>query len=277
MTTRFFRQAAFFLLLSTRTSGSARTHDEASVSSSHPFLSAVPQTTHSAAEPLQQTMALTNAELKPFLRKLQAFTPESVCANFASSAEYNQTFSCQCSQYGEDVQVDCSYREEQCNSDGSVCYLGSIQRILELDTNSDEVSNSTDIVARVVTTCTRFTTGDDDSETCIRIFPVTSGDFTKIKSCSVQYTPTAGTEYQVCENGCTPCETGFDDLPTISFNCCDVETDLKQTCGPTQDGVAVPIFDIIPESEKGMCTSAAETFSLVVGALSFATLLLWIQ
>ena len=275
MAIRFIRQSAFILLFSTITSGSSRTHHEASVSSSHSFLSAV--STHSAAVPLSQTIALANAELKNFPRKLQDFTPEDVCAEFAKIKEFNQTFSCECSQYGVDVQVDCDYRDEQCNSDGSVCYLGSIQRILELDANSDEGTNSTATVARVVTTCTRFTTDDDDSETCIRIFPITSGNFSTIKSCSVQYTPTAGDDFMVCSD-CSPCETGQNDLATISFSCCDVETDLKQTCGPTQDGVAVPVFDIIPESEKGMCTSAgpAGTFSLV-GAISFATMLFWIQ
>jgi len=250
------------------------------VGSGHRFLSAEEHL--AATKYFQQEF---NSNRRGLQVDTESFTPEGVCQSFASLPDFNQTYACSCENYGDNkIQVDCDFRAEQCNDDGSLCYVGSIQRILEVDPDAvvDE-KNQVQLPEIAVTSCTRFTTvEDDDSETCIRIFPVKNGDFTELKTCSVQYTPIAGEEPRVCSD-CSICETDDDsDLPQISFNCCNLETDLKQTCGPTSGGVAVPIFDVIPESEKGICTGSGATAALgrgsfsLFGAISFATTALYL-
>jgi hypothetical protein len=278
MAPRLVWQAALLLLLSALTSGTNE-----NPKNGHHFLLSADETAHSAAatahfHPATERINAEPTRILPRHLQSEEFTPEFVCATFTADQGFNQTFDCRCESYGVDVQMDCDYRQEQCNSDNSICYLGSIQRILELDPEAVEVQADTvPLLARAVTTCTRFTTDDNESVTCIRIFPKKDGDFAELLSCTVQYSPT-GEDPQKC-NECTLCGTGKQSgLPEISFNCCNRETDLKQTCGSTQNGVAVPVFDIIPESEVGMCTSAGANgrFSLV-GAFSFATALLGMQ
>ena len=280
MAPRHLWQASLLLLLSALTSGT----NEKPKSGHHFVLSAADEearsavTVHFHPTATEERLNAEPTRILPRLLQSDEFTPESVCASFTANQDFNQTFDCSCKSYGVDVQMDCDYRQEQCNSDNSICYLGSIQRILELDPEAVEVqAESVPLLARAVTTCTQFTTDDNESVTCIRIFPKNDGDFDEILSCSVQYSPT-GEDPQKC-NECTLCGTDkISGLPEISFNCCNLETDLKQTCGPTQDGVAVPVFDIIPESEMGMCTSggAYGRFSMV-GSFSFATAMLWMQ
>ena len=59
---------------------------------------------------------------------------------------------------------------------------------------------------------------------------------------------------QLCQS-CTQCAPNENNTQTISFNCCNVQTDLKQTCGPVSNrGGAAARFDVIPPEEQGKCS-----------------------
>jgi hypothetical protein len=179
------------------------------------------------------------------IRELQSETPQEVCDNFN-----NQTagvLTCNCQRFGKDeTQVDCTYDAPQCSTDNVTCYTGSISQVLTVD-----------LQARVVTTCTTFTTSELPAETCIRIFPVSNGRFRQIGSCSVSYSPNGMDAPNFC-GSCAQCASNNATNATeISINCCNLQTDLKQTCGPvSQDsGAAVPRWDEIPASQAGKCVS----------------------
>jgi hypothetical protein len=205
-------------------------------------------------------------------------TPEEVCEQFN-----NQTIgflTCKCSRFGtRETQLNCTYDVPQCNSDNSTCYTGSVSQVL-----------NEEYKARVVTSCTTFTqsvTETPNAETCIRVFPVVNGEFGTIKSCSATLQPTGTSAANVCAS-CSICASDNTSMssrsnstanPRISVNCCNVQTDAIQTCGPVdgRSGSALPQFDIILPENKGMCTSdggvAAVRFSRVAGT---TMMLLWI-
>jgi len=131
--------------------------------------------------------------------------------------------------------------------------MGAIEQIVTEDTTAGE--NKT-FVSRMVTTCTNFTTGDY-SEMCILVVPIATGDFSTLDWCAVVYTPD-DKEHDFCDS-CSvddpACTHGSDGSPEISFNCSNIKTGLTQTCGSVVQGMAIPIFDEIPEA--GNATDAS--------------------
>lgn len=210
---------------------------------------------HVQQQQLAQAQALQSAfEVNRGLqeRTLQnQLTSEFVCDSL-NNMTTTTNLQCVCSDFGSDFQVDCTYVNPICDATNTTCYVGSIQQVLK------EGIVGAPLQARVITTCTIFTTDPNrGTETCIRVFPFTDGDFDMIASCSVMYTPT-GSDPRVCSS-CTIWEddNSSSENPRVSFDCCNLQTDVKQTCGEVANGLAIPFFDIIPESEKGQCTSTA--------------------
>jgi hypothetical protein len=189
-------------------------------------------------------------------------TPEEVCQDFN-----NQTvgiLTCNCSRFGtRDTQVDCTYDSPQCSTDNSTCYTGSISQILNEEFD-----------VRAVTSCSTFTKSvveTPDAETCIRVFPIAVGNFSSIESCSASFKPTGSNEAKICAS-CSVCKTdamttttansGNSTVdPKITIDCCNLKTDLKQTCGAVSamSGAAVPLFDMVTAENMGMCTSGSTT------------------
>jgi hypothetical protein len=205
-------------------------------------------------------------------------TPAEVCAMFN-----NQTvglLTCECSRFGtRETQVNCTYVVPLCSSDNSTCFTGSISQVI-----------NEDYKARVVTTCTNFTQSvakTPDAETCIRVFPTTDGNFSTIQSCSATFQPTGASKPTVCSS-CSVCAA--DDTskssrsnstanPRITVNCCNVQTDAIQTCGPVdvQSGSAVPLYDIILPENMGTCTSDGNVSRVRFSMITTATMmLLWV-
>lgn len=193
-------------------------------------------------------------------------TPEEVCESYNNATAGILT--CTCSRFGtKDTQVDCAYNVPQCNSDNTTCYVGSISQILNIALQS-----------RVVTTCTIFIesfveTVPLNTELCIRVFPFEDGNYETISSCSASLQPagsgsSSSDDVQVC-NSCTICETpdtsstdskNMTTNPNISFNCCNIITDIRQTCVPVSatNGVAIPQYDTITPENQGTCASHAD-------------------
>jgi hypothetical protein len=194
-------------------------------------------------------------------------TPQQVCDQYNNKTV--GTLNCTCSRFGtRDVQVDCNYVTPQCFTDNTTCYIGSISQIF-----NDQLQS------RAITSCTTYTSSAIAStplntEVCIRAFPIATGNYTSLASCSTSLRPLGSSdEPKVC-NSCTLCT----DTPTtsssasstsssgsgavnrkISFNCCNALADAKQTCGTVdaKTGVAIPQYDTIPPDQKGKCTSHA--------------------
>ena len=186
--------------------------------------------------------------------------PEDVCEKYINATAGRLT--CTCSRFGsKDTQVDCDYVSPQCNSDNTTCYSGSISQIFDVALKS-----------RAVTTCTTFLqsvveTVPLNSELCIRIFPFENGNYETLSSCSTSLQLESGDgQAKVC-NSCSICDkpntdgsTGGNTTtinPNISFNCCNVLSDIQQTCAPVtaESGIAVPQFDLITPEKQGTCTS----------------------
>jgi hypothetical protein len=186
---------------------------------------------------------------------------------------------CKCTRFGRrETQVDCTYDVPQCSSDNMTCYTGSISQVL-----------NENYEARVMTSCTTFTqtvVETPEAETCIRVFPIEDGNFPTIQSCSATFQPTGSSEAKVCAS-CSVCAA--DDTstssrsssksaanPRITVDCCNVQTDMIQTCGRVdgQSGSAVPQFDIILPENMGMCTSDGGV--LPVRFHLVAMMILWI-
>jgi hypothetical protein len=167
-------------------------------------------------------------------------SPEEVCAEFNNRNETNATqLDCTCRRYDErDTLVECDFMELSCNDDNSICYTGSFQLLLNETLNS-----------KVVTTCSNRTVPVSPKDnTCIRIFPVAAGNYSEIESCSATYND------EVC-NYCVACdkEPGVN-MSSITVNCCNVETDKVQTCGPVnENGATGTRFDFIAEEDQGKC------------------------
>lgn len=212
-------------------------------------------------------------------------TPEQVCEKYKNGTA--GIFTCTCSRYGtKDTQIDCTYDATQCNSDNTTCYTGSISQIY----------NSA-LQSRVVTTCTTFIqsfaeTVPLNTELCIRVFPSEDGNYETLASCSTTLQPTGsgvGDDGKVC-NSCSICPkpntdgsssstTNTTTNPNISFNCCNVLSDIQQTCAPVtaESGIAVPQFDLITPEKQGTCTSHGHrrlgpvtTFTLVRMLLKYS-------
>jgi hypothetical protein len=198
----------------------------------------------------------TNSETNQTVLK----TPEEVCQEFN-----NQTvgiLTCNCSRFGtRDTQVDCTYDSPQCSTDNSTCYIGSISQILNEEFD-----------VRAVTSCSTFTQSvveTPDAETCIRVFPIAVGNFSSIESCSASFKPTGSNEAKICAS-CSVCKadtmttttanSGNSTIdPRITIDCCNLQADLKQTCGTVSAGAAVPLFDMVTPENMGMCTSGSTT------------------
>jgi hypothetical protein len=188
-------------------------------------------------------------------------TPDEVCQEFN-----NQTvgiLTCNCSRFGtRDTQVDCTYDSPQCSTDNSTCYTGSISQILNEEFD-----------VRAVTSCSTFTQSvveTPDGETCIRVFPIAVGNFSSVESCSASFKPTGSNEAKICAS-CSVCKvdamttttanSGNSTVdPRITVDCCNLKTDLKQTCGTVSAGAAIPLFDMVTPEKMGMCTSGSTTF-----------------
>ena len=105
-------------------------------------------------------------------------TPEAACALYKNKTA--GLLSCACSRFGtKDTQIDCTYNQPQCNSDKTMCYIGSISQILNVALKS-----------RVITTCTTYlesfvTTVPLNAELCIRVFPFQDGYYESLSSCVV--------------------------------------------------------------------------------------------
>lgn len=261
----------------------SRMDDEPQDHHQHSLLNAVELVTNARHTILEKSRTLQdiNVTEDPILQ-----TPAEVCEAFN-----NQTagvLTCECSRFGtRETQVDCTYIVPQCSSDNSTCYAGTISQVI-----------NEDYKARVVTSCSTFTQSvaeTPDAETCIRVFPVTDGDFTTIKSCSATLQPTGASEPTVCSS-CSICAADDNTSmssrsnssttnPKVTVNCCNVQTDAIQTCGPvdSRSGVAVPLYDIILPENMGMCTSdggvslvrfdkvtAATTMMILLGIALFA-------
>ena len=220
--------------------------------------------------------------------------PEVVCESYNNGTTASM-LTCNCSRFGtRDTQVDCTYNTPQCNADNTTCYVGSISQILNVTLQS-----------RAVTTCTTFIKSfvpsvPVQSELCIRVYPFEDGNYETLLSCEVSLRSAediiAGNNIggDVC-NSCTICENPPSDAssgssknttvnPNISFNCCNVISDIRQTCVPVSAtyGVAIPQYDAVTSENQGRCTSHAvrtQTFHgmlvpmLLLYGLSSTTLL----
>ena len=212
-------------------------------------------------------------------------TPEQVCEKYKNGTA--GIFTCTCSRYGtKDTQVDCTYDATQCNSDNTTCYTGSISQIY----------NSA-LQSRVVTTCTTFIqsfaeTVPLNTELCIRVFPSEDGNYETLASCSTTLQPAGsgvGDDGKVC-NSCSICPkpntdgsssntTNTTTNPNISFNCCNVMTDIQQTCAPVtaKNGIAIPQYDAITPDNQGTCTSHGYSYRPTRPVTAATTMVGWIR
>jgi hypothetical protein len=188
--------------------------------------------------------------------------PQEVCVKYNNQT--NGFYNCTCERFGtRDTQINCTYTTPQCNTDNTSCYIGSINQIINVAYQ-----------ARVVTTCTTFIKSFRDTvplnqELCINIFPTEYGKFQSIDSCFVSLQPINTTdEMKICSS-CKVCPTDSSLInnginttnPNISFDCCNIITDIKQTCQPVSllTGVAIPQYDDITKDNMGKCTSHGST------------------
>lgn len=168
-------------------------------------------------------------------RNLQQ-NPDFICGEFEAASSVPLT--CNCERYLEDeVQVNCQFDDEICGTgDNPVCITQSARILINAEGNAYEVES-----------CSQLVSGDVPTKTCSTVVAAVPGDYPKgIESCSTTYNDNA------C-NYCIPC-TNEDGTLAITFDCCNIETDVKQTCGNvTSTGATSPQFDEIPEEEEGQC------------------------
>jgi hypothetical protein len=205
---------------------------------------------------------LQSLEVDP--NNLNRTTPEEVCAGYNNLTIYN----CTCQGMGREIEVNCTLVEPFCFTDNTTCYSLTTSQVL------DEA-----LKAYVITSCSTFTNGTAPGETCIRVFPVVNGTFDKLQSCSATYTPwfaenaTLAATPKVCRKCqlCTPPNTTT--AAGVALDCCNVQVDVKQTCGRVDNvsGVSIPFFDAVTPEKAGKCSSAhvQATFSFLNVVLSF--------
>jgi hypothetical protein len=201
-------------------------------------------------------------------------TPEEICEGYNNQTE----ITCSCSRYGKvDTLVDCSYREPLCFTDNTTCFTPTFSQVLNANVES-----------MVTTTCLNFTNGPAPGETCIRVFPMVNGTYNEIASCSAQFVPLVNgtlaeaTDDNACHS-CTLCKLPNTTVRGISLDCCNVQVDLKQTCGQVanESGASIPFFDTIPVDKQGQCKSGAGAAAGTGGMMTYLyyfvslTLLVW--
>lgn len=140
-----------------------------------------------------------------------------------------------------------------------------------------------------MTACTTFIQSFSEtvplnSELCIRVIPFDDGNYETLSSCSASLQVAGSSEGKACSS-CTICEapdasanTNTSVNPNISFNCCNVMTDIQQTCAPVgaMSGVAIPQYDAITPENQGICTSHADRTRKTAIGSSATLLLVWL-
>jgi hypothetical protein len=169
-------------------------------------------------------------------RNLQgAQDPDTICEQYQSASKGLLT--CNCSQYeATDVAIDCQYTNEICSTNMTTCVTQNVSIIID-KTGGIKGTRS----------CTRFTTSIQPRDVCIALVPQTVSMFNGSVDCKVTLND------EDCQS-CGMCDFEEGGNITMSFDCCNVETDVKQTCGYVgPQGAAIPLFDTIPEDEQGKC------------------------
>jgi hypothetical protein len=167
--------------------------------------------------------------------------PAEVCTAYNTALTGIMT--CTCERFGStDVKIFCTDIAETCVSDGSSCYLRTIETVI----------TSTSL-SRVTTSCTNSTTAPD-LYTCVQIFPITPGSYAGIEKC------TATLNGDVCSS-CSECANARNattNTTSISVNCCNVKEDAIQSCAPVGPlGSFLSVYDAIPAGSEGTCPSGA--------------------
>jgi hypothetical protein len=207
--------------------------------------------------------------------------PEEICK--AYNAANSSVGNCVCERFGKrETKVTCELINDcSINTTVTNCYNGTIERYLNVEQQ-----------ARSIEACVRFPNAptNPDALTCIQTYPLVPGNFTQLaeaQQCRVRYTPT-GQDPKECHS-CGLCDDptrmmtasvsssdGSPPPPVLSFDCCNLQTDLQQTCyGITKEGVAIPNFD--PIVEAGTCTSGVAVVGTMATALLLAVSSLWIS
>jgi hypothetical protein len=206
--------------------------------------------------------------------------PEQICK--AYNAANSSVGNCVCERFGKrETKVTCELINDcSLNTTVTNCYNGTIERYLNVEQQ-----------ARSIEACVRFPNAPNnpDALTCIQTYPLVPGNFTQLaeaQQCRVRYTPT-GQDPKECHS-CGLCDDptrmmtantasssdGSPPPPVLSFDCCNLQTDLQQTCyGITKEGVAIPNFD--PIVEAGTCTSGAAVVEAATALLAVSSL--WIS
>jgi hypothetical protein len=207
--------------------------------------------------PMPRNMVSSNRDLQSQVSTKPPLNANLLCENLNEAAD---TWNCTCEEFGEtDVRTVCELVVPFCDETNTTCITGSIERYFVPLQGDQTAVNAT-------FSCTSFPTSDTpEAKTCIRVFPKAPGDFSEIASCSAQYQPDANSEPVTCAS-CESCQGNIDTsdgqnstnaTASISLNCCNVATDVKQTCQPIQEnGEAFPLWDEIPPDQKGQCSAA---------------------
>lgn len=202
---------------------------------------------------------------------------EAICDCFNENSNSTSVGDCTCSRFDTlDTKVTCSFRTD-CRADANAtasCFVGTVEQIFNPQLESQTVD-----------TCVRFPLSDNPSAvTCIRTFPVAPGNYRELTQCVVLYTPT-GTDKRLCSS-CSVCpgtnigggSSGETERAQISFDCCNLQTDLQQSCNEvTESGVGIPFFD--PIIEAGTCVSGATVWwwcSATIVMMTITSTVLWI-
>jgi hypothetical protein len=167
--------------------------------------------------------------------------PGEVCTAYNTALTGIMT--CTCERFGStDVKIFCTDIAETCVSDGSSCYLRTIETVI--------TSNS---LSRVTTSCTNSTTAPD-LYTCVQIFPISAGSYAGIEKC------TATLNGDVCSS-CSECANARNstaNTTAITVNCCNVKEDAIQSCAPVGPlGSFLSFYYAIPAGSEGTCPSGA--------------------
>jgi hypothetical protein len=205
--------------------------------------------------PVPRTMDLSRRDLQSQESSKPPLSATILCEGLN---EASSLWNCTCEELGAtDVKAVCEL-VLPCESN-TTCIAGSIEQYFVPLSASQAAVNAT-------FSCISYPNSDTpEAKTCIRVFPKAPGDFSEIASCSAQYQPDANTEPVTCHS-CESCQdtTNTNDgqngtaTASISLNCCNVVTDLKQTCQPVQKtGATFPLWDEIPPDQKGQCSSAS--------------------
>jgi hypothetical protein len=179
-------------------------------------------------------------------RNLQQ-VPEDVCAAYVQAS--NGALNCSCARYDKrDVKVNCNFVNQLCNAGNSSCF----QQSLEILVDKDNLVYSTK-------SCTNLSSAQA-MNTCITVVTGTPGLYNDSVTCDVTLNG------KTCSS-CSACAPNGSNL-TISWECCNVLTDKKQTCGyVSPQGATAPQFDVIPTDQQGKCKSGASHALLMVGLL----------